>query len=365
MDEVDINSLIVSYQDVKDDKPLGKDDYDRIKSCLSSERINVFFSNPFLSDLSQGMLFLQRDGEVVVGHATFFPTNLKAGDVIENCSGGSNLYVVPQYRKYELGTDILLYPITDTKREFLIYADLSETALALYRILCFQDFSLKKYLQPRKSAVVFELKGCHGVLMKAFEKPLDWLLKTYRGIYSCLNFSSWKYNVKQVRQVPEWIDDIVLNDGHKYMEVHDHHWMQWCLDNMFLQKEGHKNSFFVIERGGEPFGFFFTKNRIHHLEKYHVSPKKFCSIMEWGSKDESVLGESEIYDLCMKTIDNDVDIVELATNDVKTEKKLKRQLFIQRGEHHVVFKDIHNKYKEAKDQTLWRIRFGYSDSIFN
>ena len=97
-----INSLIVSYQDIVDNIPMGDDRYCLVKNSLSEARREVFLSNPFLTDKKQGMLFLQRDENVVIGNATFFPTKFKAGEIIENSHGGSNLYVVPEYRKYEV-----------------------------------------------------------------------------------------------------------------------------------------------------------------------------------------------------------------------------------------------------------------------
>ena len=59
------------------------------------------------------------------------------------------------------------------------------------------------------------------------------------------------------------------NDGHKYMEVHDHKWLQWNLDYNFCGGINNHQSFYIIKRDGNPVGFFMLKFR-HYAEKWRM-----------------------------------------------------------------------------------------------
>lgn len=47
----------------------------------------------------------------------------------------------------------------------------------------------------------------------------------------------------------------MLNDGHKYMEAHDHRWLQWNLDFNFRGLPQDIQSFYIIKELGNPIGF--------------------------------------------------------------------------------------------------------------
>ena len=89
------------------------------------------------------------------------------------------------------------------------------------------------------------------------------------------------------------------------------------------------------------------------------------SIVEWGSKDEEALPESDIYELALPTFNSDVYIVDVATTNHQTISKLKKIGFRFANEEHILFKDNSKKHKDANDANLWRLRFGYADTIFS
>ena len=354
---------IITYQEVIDGMSIGGDDFGLVKKSLSACRVKTFLSNPFLEDKTGCLLYIQRADGIVVGNNTIIPSKFKAGNQIIDCGGGSNLVVVDRFRKYGIGAYHILYPINNTGKDAIIYAELSTDAINAYRAIRFYEFRINKYWQFRKSRFLFEKIRLKGFVLTSCSVLFDLLLKVYFSLIS--RKDKWeKYSIKKVEKVPDWIDDIVLNDGHKYMEVHNHQWMQWCLDNMFYDIEGNKNVFYIISINDEPMGFFFLKYRVRDLSSYN-KPKLFCSIMEWGSKDESLLSEADIYEIAQNYIDNDVDIIEYVSNDIKTKKRMKKYFSVYRGDHYIVFKDVKKKYKEAMNPSLWRLRFGYSDSIFN
>mgnify|MGYP007025061347 CR=1 FL=1 len=56
-------------------------------------------------------------------------------------------------------------------------------------------------------------------------------------------------------------------------------------------------------------------------------------------------------------------MIEFASDNPETVKKMKKKGFIPFGLAHVVFKDKKKKYPEAKKPENWRLRLGYADVI--
>lgn len=354
---------ILTYQEVIDGVTIEGDDYGLVKKSLSKCRVKTFLANPFLKDKNVCLLHIQRADGVIVGNNTIIPSKFKAGDQIIECGGGSNLVVVERFRKYGIGAYHILYPIRNTGRDAIIYAELSQDALIAYRALHFYEFRLKKIWIFCNSDLLFRKLRFKGTLLKLCSGIFDYFFLKYRSFLLSIGRKK-EFNVRRVYKVPKWVDDCVLNDGHKYMEVHNHEWMQWCLDNMFYDVKGNKNVFYIIESKRKPMGFFFLKYRVREVSSFNTN-KIFCSIMEWGAFDESHLSEADIYEIALNYIDKDVDIVEYVSNDNKTNKRFIKYLSFCLGEHYIVFKDVKKKFTEAKDANLWRLRYGYSDSIFN
>ena len=147
------------------------------------------------------------------------------------------------------------------------------------------------------------------------------------------------------------------------MEAHDHKWLQWNLDCNFRGLPRDIQSFYIIKKGNEPIGFFMTKERFREKAGGALKNVHIGSIVEWGSKDEKKLGESEIYKMALTTFSADVDIIEAATADNDTVKKMKMCGFIPHGFAHIGLKDKKKAYKDASDINLWRVRYGYADVI--
>ena len=154
---------------------------------------------------------------------------------------------------------------------------------------------------------------------------------------------------------------MVLNDGHKYMEVHDQKWMQWNLDFNFYNKEGDIQSFYAVYNGDIPVAFFMTKERYRPLAGGKLKNIIIGSIMEWGVSSRTDLCESDIYIMASKTFSKSVDIVEFATTNKDVIKKMKSYSFIPHGFAHIAIKDLKKQFKDVNNIELWRIRFGYAD----
>ena len=225
---------------------------------------------------------------------------------------------------------------------------------------------MRKMMQPHSGRFILQSLDKSVVLVKLLSPLLNLFLKPI--IYICsikCKRAIIGFTIKEECMVPEWVNDIVLNDGHKYMEVHDNKWLQWCLDNKFHGEDGNVNRFYSVFRQGEPMGFFMIKERVVLNEQRSYSPLLYGTVVEWGTKDDSVLSEIMLDKMAVCQFSKQVDVIRVATDNDKTSKQLSKLLFRQHGNSYIAFKDLKKVYSDASNPSLWRLRFGYADSIFN
>ena len=357
---------IITFKQVNNSYNIDNDDFGIGAYALGKASKKAFLANPFLKSMDIPMLVIGRVDGIVGGRAMQYPVLLKAGSDIVTCCSGSSLEVRKEFRHLNLALDIIMDPITNKRGETLLYADFSNDGLNVYKALRFNMFSLRKWMQPNRIGFLMEMMGVHGFLSKVtsilINPILSIMLKLTKLVFGNVDKS---LKIEKVTKVPVWVDDIVLNDGHKYTEVHDHKWLQWNLDNMFHDERENTNSFYIVSKNSEEIGFFMTKERRSSIQSRNIDSILIGKIVEWGTKDEKLLSELELYKLAFSTFSKRVDIIEAYTNEQDTIRGLKRLLFFGHGKHYIAFKDLTKKYKDAKDPNLWRLRFGYSDSIMN
>lgn len=363
--EIELERL--TYQEIIDGKDIEKDDYGNFRTSLHPLRKEILMSNPNLNDKSVALGYLSRVDGVIIGHVYSYPIKFKAGDEIIDGAGGTSLGVEKDFEKYATGADLVMAPLRDKRNKVLIYADFSADGIALYKALRFVDFAIPKMIQPHSSKFIFENYGFRGVWLRAAYKITDLILKPYISfsMWRLSNFSN-KYKVERLTTIPEWIDDMVLNDGHKYMEVHDHKWMQWCVDHCFFKYPTIQNYFYAIyDDNGSPLGFFLNKERTYDIPSRGISSMSFGTIMEWGSRDEKILSELDITKIAASYFSQDIGAIQYCSNNITVLNTMRKFGFLHHNYHHIVFKDLTKKLKDAKEPNLWRLRFGYSDSIMN
>lgn len=361
----EISEQIITYQNVIDGIKIDGDDYEVAAYALATPRKETFLNNPFVTDKDIPMLYLQRIDGIVGGRMMFFPSRFfSQGEVINSC-GASSLEVYDNYRKTSIGAELAMFPVFNKKNRILIYADFSGEGLAACRALKFKIFTIPKYYYFFRSFSLFESIGIKGIIGRILGGITDALVSLYRHSLDILDRSPNDYILEKVRRVPVWVDDIVMRDGHKYMEVHDHIWLQWNLDNMFHYHVKNKNEFYIIKKNDENVGFFMTKTRFKGMNNKGLSSKIIGGIMEWGTKNSSGLSEYQIYKLALSTFESDVDFVVMAIQDKAIQNKMKKRFIFRRGDHSIAFKDVKKQYKDAANQEFWRLRYGYGDSILN
>ena len=358
--KMEISKVIFSYEDLRNGLDLGRDDYGIAALCTTSMK-TAFLNNPNLIDYSQPFLYLGRVDGIAGGICMWFPTRLKAGEEFVSAESGSTLEVYEEFRKNAFGIDILQFPITSGKFHFLIYAGISEQALKIYKKMRFSIFEFPRSMQLRNARPLLESRGLNGVFSLSASIIINSLTKCWYKLSNLFNPSYNEYKVVKCHIIPEWVDDIVLNDGHKYMEVHDRNWLQWNLDHNFYNEKYDKQSFYSVYFQEKPIAFFMTKERFRSLAGGVLKNVVIGSIMEWGVAGSSQMTETDLYKMATKTFSKSVDIIEFATTDKRVIKQMKFNGFIPYSYAHIAIKDLTRKYKDAQDMNLWRLRLGYAD----
>ena len=165
----------------------------------------------------------------------------------------------------------------------------------------------------------------------------------------------------RLTEIPEWVDEISLHDGHKFMELHDKDWFQWNLLGGFAENEKNYQRFYGIWDGEDPIGYFMTKQKctienVNMIDGY---------IVEWGSKDESKLSEADIYMLAIQTFEKEVSDIIIGTVNENTVRSLSKFGFRFVSNEYILFKSNKDENKDIKDSRFWRLRLGYADTIFS
>lgn len=356
----------ITYHEIKNNIQIDGDNHGLFKNPLSNRK-KMLLSNPYLDNYHRiGANIVRADG-VVVGSCFLFPTKFKAENEILNSSGATALEVHKEYQKYAAGIDIIMAPLLDPLNKAIIYAGLSQEALKCYKAAKFSDFALPKMIQPYNPRFIFENFGFRGIALKTVCFITNLFLKPYIKLMRfLLKRNSKKYLIKHLTKVPSWVTDIVVGDGHKYMEIHDSDWMQWCIDNGSANYDIIPNYFYAIYDDKEqPIGFFLIKERVYSIPSRNITRTSFGTIMEWGTINENLLSEYEITKIATSFFRDDIDAIQLATSNVSVIKKMKKFGFLHHGFHHIVYKNLTGKYNDSKNPDNWRLRFGYSDTIIN
>ena len=227
---MDFKSRIITYGELRQGLQFNNDKYG-IATYEYEPRRKAFLANPCAgSDDDVFMYLVEADG-VPVGRTMLFDTRLKVGNDIMPLFSGSALQVEDSFQKYGLGGEIFAFGGTIKKRKLNLSAGISNMALPLYKVTKYNIFEFPKLLRINNSKPLLSKYGIKGVpssILSAFiNLPLHFYYFLCKGKTRKLKKL---YSLEKTDRVPEWVDDIVLNDGHKYAEVHDYKWLQWNLD---------------------------------------------------------------------------------------------------------------------------------------
>lgn len=362
---MNVEPILITYKQIRNNTyTIADDPYQIASYVLTPSRITTGINCPFnISEDNCAFFFVNVDG-VVAARAQHFGTQFYAGGEIIPSGTASSLETAEPYRSLAIGAEVMLFAITNKEYTTFITSGISEMALPLYKKLRYHVLEFPRIMQLRNGRCILESRGWKGSLLKIGGFLVNIPLKVINKLTEHKGQKLLKdYQIEKVTKVPDWVDDMVLKDGHKYMEAHDHRWLQWNLDFNFRDLSQNIQSFYIIKDSGYPIGFFMTKERFRERVGGALKNVLVGSIVEWGMTNGNKLSEADIYKMAMTTFTPKVDIVETATASPKTVKEMKFCGFIPHGYAHIAFKDKKNQYKDASDIDLWRIRYGYADVI--
>lgn len=358
---MDYKSRIITYGELRKGFEVHNDKYG-IATYEQEARRRAFLANPSGAEDDDMYMYIAFDGDVPVGRNMYFRTRLKVGDSIIYAYSGSGFEVVEQYRKEGVGGYIIGDELQMKGRNPGFGAGISDDAIPLFRRLKNTVFEYPRLMLLYDSKPLLSKMKLRGVLLSCISGCANLLLHGIYGIIRLFHRVPSGYSIRQVKTIPEWVDDIVLNDGHKYCEVHDKEWLQWCLDNKFTSDARDCQKFFAVYQEEKPVAFFMTKERYRDNLK-GMKNVVLGTIVEWGNAMDCSLREIDLNMMALKTFSKGISIIQTSSNDEDTIHQLKRIGFVHHGYNRIMFKDRKKTYPDMYDESLWRIRYGYSDTI--
>ena len=348
------------------DFTLGDDKYGLAAYVLSPARVATVLNCPFhTSEKNTALIFCNVDG-VVASRTEQFGTRLKLGDDIVPCMSDTALETHESFRNLALAADLIMFKHNNSEYKHFIAGGSSEMAIPLFKRLKYVYFETPILMVYKDSRAKFSEIGLKGSALRLASKLYNLsLLGNKIKQQRAAKLLRKKFQVKKENIVPEWVDEIVLNDGHKYMEVHDQKWLQWNLDYNFSDNPRNSQAFYCIyNKDGQPVGFFMTKERCDK-KKAGCIQGITGSLVEWGSKDLSILSEVDINVLALDSYNSDVNVATTTTDNLAIQQSLTKYGLKDKGSiTNISCKANRKKTPDIYDIKNWRIRLGYADKIF-
>ena len=349
------------------DFTLGDDKYGLAAYVLSPARVATILNCPFHSSEKNTALILCNVDGVVASREELFGTRLKLGENIVPCMSGTALETQENYRHLALAAEIMMFGHRNDEYDFLITAGLSAMAKPMHKKLKYAYFETPILLVYKDSRAKFSEIGLKGPALWLASKLYNLsLLGSKINQQRAAKLLRKKFQVKKESIVPEWVDNIVLNDGHKYMEVHDNKWLQWNLDYNFSDNPRNSQAFYcVYDKENQPVGFFMLKERCDKSKAGSIQSIT-GSLVEWGSRDLSELSEEDINVLALESYNSDVNIAMTTTDSPTIQQSLTKYGLKDKGSiTNISCKANRKKTPDIYDIKNWRIRLGYADTIFS
>jgi len=369
MEDLDIKFYNRTIGELRSGKELSFEDPSGILKVMSEKVKETLLANPSVITDDDVCQIIALDGNRVIGSELSFPNKYVVGGEIKPCRGASTLFTEEAYRKYAVGTDLMINAATISPKQDNIVGGISQMAYPLYKAMRYACFPFKRYIFLRKSRVAVEyILKRRNVLTNTISAILDFFMGIYRLFTFCGNLLRMRnYTVEKVDRVPEEVENIVLDDGHKYKELHDRAWFEWNLKYSFNEDDRNSKYLAVIKnKKGEIVGFFL--NKIEFFAQ--ASSRGFKNVLlgtvsEWGIKKGEAISEYDILMTAVRHLPKTVDGAEVATTDLNTGKRFKHHLLFPMGEANMAAYIQSFKDKSIKDINNWRIRLAAGDTLLN
>lgn len=355
----------ITYQELKDgtykDAYIPQDDKFPVTSHVTSFFRDAMIACPNNNDGSKTFMhvFVDEEGKEI-GRNIRFGTRIKAGESVYSAESGCGFEVIEEYRKEGIGADLLMLTLQNSGSDLLLGAGLTHMAYPLHRKMKYHLFQVPQYYIISRVRYAFKTLSLKSLLY------LGWfVVNVFKKIPSHIKYNRLKkyFVVKKEKIIPEWVSDMVANDGHQFMEVHDKEWFQWNLDyNTYGFDEDIQSFYSVFDRNNKPMGFFMTKERMVHMQGPDHGMIR-GTVVEWESCDKSVLSEADINLLAIQTFSKNVDLINTLACESDTANQLKRMGFREKASFNFSIKDKKKMFEDIGNQNLWRLRYGYTHTI--
>ena len=355
----------ITYQELKDgtykDAYIPQDDKFPVTSHLTPSLRDALITCPGNKDDSKTFMnvYVDEEGKEIARDFRF-GTRIKAGDKVYGADTGGGFEVIEEYRKEGLGADLMLVSLFNNEYDFLLGAGITQMVLPMFRKLKYHIFEVPQYYKVRSVRYAFR-----SLRLKSWLYLWRYIVRKFKDVPDQVrrNKLKKKFIVTKETIIPEWVGELVANDGHQYMEVHDRDWFQWNLDhNTYGYKQDIQAFYSIFDRNNKPFGFFMTKERI--IKK--PGPNYgfvIGTVVEWESCDKNVLSEADINLLAINSFSSNVDVIFTLACDPDTASQLIKMGFIERASFKVGVKDKKKQLNDIGDRNLWRLRYGYTNMI--
>ena len=359
-----ISLVKISYQELRDRSYPQYEDRYEIASYLSESAREALLACPGNLDDSKTAMVLMLDGNVIIGRETRYGTRIMIGDEIKYAQSGGGLEIEESYRKEGLGADIMMENVMSKEYELKMGSFFSSMMIPMLKKLKFTIIEIPQYLKLNNARYILESIGLKGFLLRLGSSVANFglrILNTKNKVK--YNKLKKKFDIKKVNTIPSWVENMAVNDGHKYRELHDQKWFQWNLDyNLHGLPQDIQSFYAVYDKQGNPQGFFMTKER---FEEEAGKWKNIIRgvIVEWGTANEEVLSEADLNLMAIYSFTPDVFHITTVSISEATGKQLKKMGFRPHGTHQMSYREKGGKQTEANNPDLWRLRYGCCNSI--
>lgn len=361
-----IEEQVISHAQVEKGFVLENDPYSIGSLCFGKGRVNTFLSNPNLQDKNVPLIVFERVDGMIMGREMYFPTKMKNGDHVIPSFASSSLFVTEEGRKYMLGASLIMYQIHNMENTVLLYGGMTQMAVDLYKKLSFVVFDVPTLWQIRNANPILQYYRFKGALLSISNMICNVFLGFFHSICRVVYcISNKRFEVVKLMETPDWVEKIIKDDGHKYSEYHSKEWFNWVINNNFYGKKNDTQGLYGIYQKGTPLGFVLITEREGTNTERKINKINYGTIREWGTVDESILSEFQIYRIALALFSQKVDIVSISTLDCKVKNKLYKYGFLNHGSYNIAFRPVGMKLdKDSELITNWRIRASYSDTCF-
>lgn len=353
-----------TIKDLKENRNLGFNDPEGILGRVNPKLREAFLANPFIKSDDDICQVIALDGNRVIGSELVFRNKYMADGEIRDCVGASTLYVSEPYRKEMVGADLMIKAATLYEKQDNIVAGISQIAYPIYKAMRYGCFSFPRFIFLNRSRSVISSFVRVKALSWVLSLCVDICLKLYHLILFHLILKR-NYKVEITYEIPQVVEDIVMQDTHKYKELHDKKWFEWNINHTFSTDGRNKKQLYLIKESNEVVGFFVLKTEFFKEAGGRFRNLMLGSVAEWGIKIGSSLSEYQLHLAALRQVESNIDGVQVATTDAFTAKMYKRSIFMPMGiANNAVFMTS-DKNKDIKKAENWRIRIAAGDTLID